>query len=217
MDKQDAPLTEQEVRLLRPNKARKYGPKIIKETDKYIDTHYIPSKQGLADALGVSVETIDNWFKKYKGFAKSYRRLQKKNRMNYIREFDLRMVQDIADYIDNEEFPILADIANKWHVTTRQLHKWREKYKELDIVMARLEDKQRAMLIRHGLFNKQTNASVAQFLLKAMHGMVETDRRMLVGADGGDLKIKVINYGDDSTTTTVIDGEAVDDSLQLQA
>ena len=53
--------------------------------------------------------------------------------------------------------------------------------------------KQKEQMIDDGAYGgKEVNASMFIFLLKVNHGMIETEKKMLVGGDGQELKIRVI-------------------------
>lgn len=66
---------------------------------------------------------------------------------------------------------------------------WCKKHKEFRKAVKKIDDIQKKGLINLGLFGgKEVNGSMAIFLLKANHGMIETEKKMLVGADGKNLK-----------------------------
>lgn len=58
-----------------------------------------------------------------------------------------------------------------------------------------LKSAQKAQLVNDGLYGgKEVNSSMAIFLLKANHNMVETERRMLVGEKGAE-PVQIVSYG----------------------
>jgi len=105
-------------------------------------------------------------------------------------------------YIDScsreqTELPTIEGLAISLGVNTDTIVEWEKKYPEFSATIKELKEKQKNQLINDGMYGgKEVNSTMAIFILKCNHGMIETERKMLVGADGKDLKglIKV-NYG----------------------
>lgn len=106
-------------------------------------------------------------------------------------------IKEANEYIDScgleqMELPTVEGLALLLDVHDDTLVDWGEKYPEFKNVMKKLMLKQKHLLINGGAFGgKEINIAMFIFLLKANHGMIETERRELVGKDGEDIKIKL--------------------------
>lgn len=95
---------------------------------------------------------------------------------------------------ENTELPTVEGLALKLGVNRDTVFEWAKKYPELSDYLKKLADKQKNQLINDGMYGgKEVNASMAIFLLKAIHGLKEPPTT-LQQFNLGDLHIEVINY-----------------------
>lgn len=90
------------------------------------------------------------------------------------------------------ELPTVEGLAEYLGVARDTIYEWIKPihgYSEFSDTIKRIEEKQKNQLINDGLYGgKEVNQSMAIFLLKANHGMIETERRLLANGDGTNLK-----------------------------
>lgn len=73
---------------------------------------------------------------------------------------------------ENTELPTVEGLAEKLGIVKDTIYQWSEKYPEFSDYLKKVADKQRNQLINDGMYGgKEVNASMAIFLLKAIHGM----------------------------------------------
>lgn len=104
------------------------------------------------------------------------------------------------------ELPTIEGLAEKLEVDSDTINNWAtskdEKgnllYPEFFGTIKALKEKQKNQLINDGVYGgKEVNSTMCIFLLKANHGMIETERRLLGNLDGSDLKGLIeVNYGE---------------------
>ena len=89
--------------------------------------------------------------------------------------------------------PTIEGLCEKLDINTDTAWEWGKKYKLFSDAIKRLMDIQRKRLIEDGMYGgREVNSTMAIFLLKANHNMIETERKMLVGKDGEKLEGLVI-------------------------
>ena len=77
------------------------------------------------------------------------------------------------------ELPTHEGFAIKLGVNTDTIQEWKDKHKEFSVACKKLMDKQKNQLINDGLYGgKEVNQAMAIFLLKANHGMIETEKKI---------------------------------------
>lgn len=85
---------------------------------------------------------------------------------------------------EQTELPTVEGLALKLGVNADTIYEWRNRHPEFSEYLKKLADKQKNQLINDGMYGgKEVNASMAIFLLKAIHGLKETinvDQRILV-------------------------------------
>lgn len=101
---------------------------------------------------------------------------------------------DIAlDYINQTAIPYKEELCVLYDVWSDKISKWAHKHKEFRLALKKLEDKQKLALMSKGL-QGTVNTAMSIFLLKANHGLMETDRRELTGKDGEKLTGVVVEF-----------------------
>lgn len=79
--------------------------------------------------------------------------------------------------------PTMEEIALKLGINGDTLVEWCKEHNELSAAIKRIKDLQKHRLQAMGLFNK-VNPTMAIFLLKANHGLVDVSRQEHTGKDG---------------------------------
>lgn len=114
-------------------------------------------------------------------------------------KYDPSMIEATEKYIadalpTNMEIPTIEGLSGVLHCDDDQINEWTKKYPEFHASIKKLKREQKKHLMLTGLFGgKEINATMAIFLLKCNHGMVETSRTELTGKDGKDLPTPI--YG----------------------
>lgn len=87
---------------------------------------------------------------------------------------------------ENMDIPTIEGLSIELDVDDDTIVCWAKKHKELSAAIKRLKRLQKKYLMNIGLFGgKEINSNVAVFLLKANHGMMETDKREIdIKSDG---------------------------------
>ena len=95
----------------------------------------------------------------------------------YIPETVFPLIEDYLASVNDTELPSVEGLALHLNVTTSTIYLWAEKYPEFSEYIKRIAAKQKKQLMNDGMYGgKEVNASMAIFLLKAIHGL----------KDGGD-------------------------------
>ena len=92
----------------------------------------------------------------------------------YIPEVIYPIIESYLESCSKEqtELPTTEGLAQKLGVNTDTLFEWNKKHPEFSEYLKRLADKQRNQLMNDGMYGgKEVNASMAIFLLKAIHGL----------------------------------------------
>lgn len=94
---------------------------------------------------------------------------------------------------EQTELPTHIGFARFIGVDTDTLVEWGKKYKDFSVALKRLDEAQQVQLMNDGLYGgKEVNSSMAIFLLKANHGLIETSRTEHTGKDGKDLPTPIL-------------------------
>lgn len=107
------------------------------------------------------------------------------------------MIQIAKDYINScgreaTELPTIEGLALVLGVDDETIGLWGKKHPEFSATIKELVGKQKNQLINDGMYGgKEVNSTMAIFLLKANHNMIETERKMLVGESGNEIQIKI--------------------------
>jgi hypothetical protein len=123
-----------------------------------------------------------------------------KNKAGRPTDYDPKFDYDklATDYLNNcgreqTKLPKISEFARIVGVNEDTIVEWAKKWPKFSATYKRIFDAQKEELIDDGLFGgKEVNAGMAIFLLKVNHGMIETEKKMLVGKDDETLIIKVI-------------------------
>ena len=113
-------------------------------------------------------------------------------------KYEPKMVDIAREYIKScgreaTELPTIEGLALKLEVDDETIGLWGKDHPEFSATIKELSKKQKNQLVNDGLYGgKEVNSTMAIFLLKANHGMIETERRMLVGEDGKNIKVEII-------------------------
>ncbi len=107
------------------------------------------------------------------------------------------MIKVAKDYIascnrEATELPTIEGLSLVLGVDDTTVGLWAEQNPGFLATIKDLKAKQKTQLINDGMYGgKEVNSTMAIFLLKVNHGMIETERKQLVGADGESIKILV--------------------------
>lgn len=105
--------------------------------------------------------------------------------------------------VGSGSLPTLEGLSLELGIDDETIIEWAKIHPEFSAAIKRIKAAQKQVLMNDGMYGgKEVNATMAIFLLKANHGMIETDRKLLGGLDGGDLVIKTITYADDDKDST---------------
>jgi hypothetical protein len=117
-------------------------------------------------------------------------------------------VQKAKDYIascgrEATELPTMEGLSHILGADDTTVQAWSEaknpdgtlKNPEFLAALKDLKQSQKTQLMNDGLYGgKDVNSTMAIFLLKVNHGMIETERKMLVGEKGAE-PVQIISYG----------------------
>lgn len=90
------------------------------------------------------------------------------------------MIIEATDYIDScgreaMELPTITGLALRLGVDDERISEWAKEYPEFHATVKALKAKQQDQLMNDGMYGgKEVNSTMAIFLLKVNHGMVET-------------------------------------------
>ena len=96
-----------------------------------------------------------------------------------------KILPKIGEYLsmcgrEQTSLPTISGLAVFLGVHRDTLYEWAKKYPSISDALKRVAEKQRAQLIDDGLYGgKEVNASMAIFLLKALHGLKENEPSVL--------------------------------------
>ena len=120
------------------------------------------------------------------------------------------IVEQTRAYIDScsmeqMEIPTVEGLALLLDVNDDTLVEWAKIHDDFKHVYDRLKMKQKVQLINGGAFGgKDVNGSMFIFLLKANHGMIETEKKMLVDGEGNAL-VGLIQVNESHKSLTMAD------------
>lgn len=125
------------------------------------------------------------------------KKIQKANKVGRPTKYNDGMIDRANDYIqscgrESTELPTIEGLALTLQVDDTTLLSWAEKNPKFLATIKNLKFKQKNQLINDGLYGgKEINAAMAIFLLKANHGMIETERKEITGVNGQPFTIQV--------------------------
>lgn len=125
-----------------------------------------------------------------------------KNKGGRPSKYDEKLLKVIEDYeiecANKKNLPLIEDVSLLLDVSLETINQWckhdgeyfKPKFSE---AIKRIKQKQKAKLMIDGLYGgKEVNSTMAIFLLKANHGMIETSRTELTGKDGKELPAPIL-------------------------
>lgn len=113
-------------------------------------------------------------------------------------KYDPIFIKKVDEYLattgrEQTELPTREGFSLYIDVNDETLIEWEKKYPDFSATVKRLDSLQKNQLINDGLYGgKEVNSSMAIFLLKANHNMIETEKKLLGNADGSKLESLVI-------------------------
>lgn len=120
-------------------------------------------------------------------------------------KYNEEIVPKLKEYIgskinDQKSFPSLEEFAGIIGVNTDTIQEWKNVHEEFSVAIKDLFDLQKNRLMSNGL-RQEFNPTMSIFLLKANHGMIETEKRILAGDK--DEPIRYQNLDDSELDATI--------------
>jgi hypothetical protein len=122
------------------------------------------------------------------------------------------MVQSANEYIEScgrqqQELPTIEGLALKLGVDDTTVLKWGSDNPEFLATIKNLKYLQKTQLMNDGMYGgKEVNAGMAIFLLKANHGLIETNRTEFTGKGGEPITVQFLLGNEYIPTIRAIDG-----------
>jgi hypothetical protein len=97
------------------------------------------------------------------------------------------MVDQVAVYLtmcgrEQTALPTREGLAEYLDINVDTLNEWCKTHEDLSVACKSIDERQKNQLMNDGLYGgKEVNSSMAIFLLKANHNMVETEKKILAG------------------------------------
>ncbi len=113
-------------------------------------------------------------------------------------KYDPSLINKIPEYFNNvgreqTMLPTRYGFAKFIGVNDDTLVEWEKKYPAFSAAIKEIDDLQKEQLMNDGLYGgKEVNSTMAIFLLKANHGMIETEKKIIEG-DGVLIKLDAGN------------------------
>lgn len=108
------------------------------------------------------------------------------------------MVKWVEDYVKkcqtSRTMPYLEDVCMELDFDEDMIHRWAKRYPDFSGAIKQLKLLQKKYLAASGM-TKQVSTPMAIFLLKANHGMIETERIQHQGSDGQPIKLNIVGGG----------------------
>lgn len=94
---------------------------------------------------------------------------------------------------ESTELPTVEGLALKLGITKETIYQWSKKYPQISDYLKKIADKQKNQLMNDGMYGgKEVNASMAIFLLKAIHGLKEPPTTLQQFNIGGKMELDFI-------------------------
>lgn len=112
-------------------------------------------------------------------------------------KYSLELAKEIDNYLEtcgshNLKLPQVTDFARFIGISKDTIYKWADKYEDISDAIKKIKDLQEVELINNGLYSsKEVSSTMAIFLLKTNHNYIETEKRVLMGEDGGPIKVYI--------------------------
>lgn len=108
---------------------------------------------------------------------------------------------------ENTELPTIEGLCIFLDIDDDTCVEWSKKYKEFSASVKDIMRRQKNQLINDGMYGgKEINSGMAIFLLKANHGMIETEKKILSGDSNSPLTVKVLDYGSNNNIAAKAEG-----------
>jgi len=110
-------------------------------------------------------------------------------------KYNPSFIQIAKAYIDRcgreaTELPTIEGLSLELDVDDERIGEYAKEYPEFHATIKELKAKQKLQLMNDGLYGgKEVNSTMAIFLLKANHGLIETNRTELTGENGQPITI----------------------------
>lgn len=108
-------------------------------------------------------------------------------------KYNMRMIDKVYEYMatcsrEATELPTMEGLAACLEVNADTLVEWAKIHPSFSAAIKALHEKQRNQLVNDGMYGgKEVNSTMAIFLLKANHGMIETNKVI----EDGTLNVKI--------------------------
>jgi len=109
------------------------------------------------------------------------------------------MIPAIEEYLEPfrtgmvNELPSRYKYARAIGVNQDTVVEWDKIHEDFSVALKEIDAVQAQQLKDHGMYGgKEVNTTMAIFLLKANHGLIETERKQVVGADNEEIKIRLV-------------------------
>jgi hypothetical protein len=94
----------------------------------------------------------------------------------YIPEVIFPQINEYLNSVNTTELPSVDGLAIYLNVTDSTIYEWAKEYPDFSVYLKKIASKQRTQLMNDGMYGgKEVNASMAIFLLKAIHGLKDGD------------------------------------------
>lgn len=81
---------------------------------------------------------------------------------------------------EQTQLPTIEGLAEYMFINPDTIYEWRDKHPEFSEAIKGLLAKQKAQLMNDGMYGgKEVNSTMAIFLLKVNHGMIETEKQLI--------------------------------------
>lgn len=97
---------------------------------------------------------------------------------------DFDYASEVEDYLkecsrEQTRLPKISEFARRLRVNRDTIQEWERVHPEFSVTIKRIKDAQEEQLMDDGLYGgKEVNSTMAIFLLKVNHGMIETERHI---------------------------------------
>lgn len=113
-------------------------------------------------------------------------------------KYDPSMISIAREYIascgrEATQLPTIEGLALLLGLDDEQISIYEKKHPDFSASIKELRKKQKDQLMNDGMYGgKEVNSTMAIFLLKANHGMIETEKRILAGENNEPLQIEFV-------------------------
>lgn len=134
-----------------------------------------------------------------------------KNKVGRPTKYNSSFIETAREYIDScgreaTELPTIEGLSRIIGVDDETIGLWAKDDKDFSATIKELKNRQKEQLMNDGMYGgKEVNSTMAIFLLKANHNMIETEKKILAGDDEAPIKVDINSalekiYGDRSSS-----------------